>query len=54
MRYFATHRALLTNYLRLIDFKAAETDIYASPMSALCSAYPELMEIMTYSVGTAN
>jgi hypothetical protein len=44
MRFFETHRALIVKYIKTVDFEQADSnDIYASSMSALCSAFPELI-----------
>lgn len=53
MRFLAAHRTLFTHYLRALDFRQAESDIYASSASALCSAFPEMLEWTTYAVGIA-
>ena len=53
MRYLATHRAFIIAYLRTITFSTADADIYASSMSALCSAFPELFDFTLYAVGIA-
>jgi hypothetical protein len=53
MRFLAAHRTFLVHYLRALDFREAEYDIYASPVSALCSAFPEMLEWTTYAVGIA-
>ncbi len=53
MRFLATHRTLFANYLRVLDFKNAEYDIYESSISAVCSAFPEMLEWTAYAVGTA-
>jgi hypothetical protein len=44
MNYFKANRRLLTEYIKIVDFDLANTDdIYADRMSAICSAYPEIL-----------
>jgi hypothetical protein len=57
MRYLATHRALLPAYLRALAFPAppdSSPDIYADPLAALSSAYPEILEFTTHAVGISS
>ena len=52
MNYFKANRRLLTEYIKIVDFDLANTDdIYADRMSAICSAYPEILQISNYAIG---
>lgn len=54
MQYLATHRTLLITYLRTVSFQEASIDIYDSPMSAICSAFQEIMESTSLAVGAST
>lgn len=55
MEYLQAHWKLFTKYLREVDFEQASgQNLYDSHMSALCSAYPELMEATSSAVGTSS
>jgi hypothetical protein len=44
MNYFKANRRLLAEFIKMVDFEIAQTDdIYADQMSAICSAYPEIL-----------
>ncbi len=52
MNYFKANRRLLAQFIKMVDFEIAQTDdIYADQMSAICSAYPEILQISNYAIG---
>lgn len=55
MHYLRAHWMLFIKYLLEVDFEQASgKSLYDSPMSALCSAYPELIEAINIATGVAS
>ena len=55
MHYLQTHWKLFTKYLLEVDFEQTSgQNLYDSHMSALCSAYPELIEATNSATGVAS
>lgn len=55
MGYLQAHRRLFVKFLLEVDFEQASgKNLYDSQMSALCSAYPELVEATNSATGISS